>query len=651
MLVSLDIETKRDQRLSDGPPELKRDFDALIPHRAEITCIGVVTDTGRQHVFRGPDKIFWLKSFLYDVGPELQLVGQNFKFDIRHLVHLGMDAEFLIKHWKHDTQLLAYVHPEKVHPSFMRDYEKRREEENAKLPRGYSHRQASLHSLKTLAPYFLGVEPFWEDPTNHNNDEYVLKDCLYTLELCKYFLNNMHEKDLDFYSKYQLPWTKELLRAELTGINVDVNELHNLRAEFEGRRVQAEGRVKEQWTAHFLKYQEESRAEELARIDEMERRAILRLKDESRIPGVIARHDEKRALVKGEEFNLNSPTQLKWLLKEALGLDISKIDGSESTDKEVLETLASAHPEIHNFLEYRKLNKLCTSYFPSYEDFIVRGRIHASFNPTGTKTGRLSSSHPNLQQMPKEVRPMFKPDEGYKYISYDASAIEPRILAYYSEDKTLCDVFLNDLDFHGVTATAMFNYIDCPNKEVKKLFPKERGVAKTLGLAILYGSSHKMVKEILYKAGFTDYNETDCRRIVDNIRSTYKDVWKFKLDLDKELERGHVVYNLLGRPIKFARYEKDDIYIKGLNRLIQGSASDLVINAAANFNDDMRFSRMDAEFLALVHDEILVRAEEGNIEFAERALKHFMTKFELNTKFGRIPLAIEGGIKTLYWEK
>lgn len=641
MLVSLDIETKRADHITK---EGARDYDALIPHKAQITVIGLYAEDGTSKVFRGPNKVEDAMHHLSTIK-DLELTGQNFKFDIKHLVYHGADAEFLIRHWKHDSQLLGYVNPNKINQAWLDNYEEQRIALNKTLPRGVSHRAASLHSLKTMAPYFLDVEPFWEDPSDHNNDGYVIKDCKYTLELTQYFLENLHPSDLAFYNNHQLPWTKELLRAELKGVALDFNTMDELEHECLGRRAQANSDLQREWGKAFKVYADEQFELERERIEAMRQRALLRAKDLAKCHKT---HDEKITQIKVKPFNLDSSTQLKWLLRDYLQLDITNDVGKESTDKEVLERLAIGNEGVRALLEYRAASKLITTYYPSYKEFAVNGRIHATFNPTGTKTGRLSSQNPNLQNQPAETRAVFSPDPGYYFITKDLSYIEPRLMAYYSEDDELCKIIFEGQDFHGATAQAMFGYIDCDNKEVKKLFPKERGISKTCGLAVMYGAGKNRVKQTMHKAGFTDYTDYQCEAIVKNLRNKFKGVWQFKKELDRTLDSGDTISNLFGRPIKFAN--KEDIYMQGFNRLIQGSASDIVLESIWKYNDYMRASGIASQALIAVHDEIVVQAPEDKIELCEKVLASVMTNYVLETKYGNIPLITEGEVG-LKWKK
>lgn len=651
MLLSLDIETKRADHIKEAD---KKATDALIPHKNTITCIGTYSEEDGPVVFRGQYMIRDLQEYLVSIK-DLELIGHEFKFDIKNLHFHGMDGFWLIKHWIGDSKLMAYVSTDKISERWLKTYEVQRKVENKKLPKGYSHRRAMQHSLKTLAPYFLKVEPFWEDPTDHDNDEYVIKDVMYTHGLFKHFEQNMPKSEFDFYQDNQLRWTKDILRAELVGIRVDLKKAKIKQRESEGQVKKLLAKMKKQWLAPLKNYQQAMIDNENDRIDAMCITAIIRLKDKTKKEVTIARHEIKKIKVrdnlqeKGElEFNFNSPKQLSWLLRDELGYDIHNFTDEESTGKDVLANLASKHKDVKVLLDYRKHKKLCSTYYPSYEEFAVNGRIHCSFNPSTTRTGRLSSSWPNLQNQPKITRDIFIADRGCKLITRDLGAIEPRLIAYFSEDPVLCKALINGEDFHGIVAKVIFPHIKCASEDVKGRYPVERDVAKTAGLSVLYGSGKRRVKTIMYTAGFNKYTEDQCAAIVKRIRAKFKGVWSFKKQLDSMLEGGEVIENFFGRPIYYS--SSQDVYMKGFNSLIQGSASDMVLDSISRFNVNFMEQDLTSEVVCQVHDEIVVNCSNDCVDDVDRMMDRIMTSYNLPTKFGNIKLITEGTIGDV-WTK
>lgn len=619
---------------------------ALIPHQARITVVGIygrhTSGTPTRQVFRDLNQlVLWL-----DNNSSAEFAGHNFKFDLKHLRHAGITIA--LSRWAHDTSLMAYVFSQKVPDDYLADYEKRRKEENKKLPRGYSHRLAKGGSLKVLAPYFLGVEPFWENPADHNNDEYVLKDCQYTFELYEFFSKKMTSAEMGFYKKYQLPWAKELLLAEFEGVLIDQGAMAELEAAAKKAAAIAQSGLESAWkeaSASYLQTQKDLVEREY---HDMTAAAIARLKDPSdeKILKTKSRYEElKLAALKkvDQEINLQSPSQILWVLKDYFQLDTRKADGEEySTGKEVLSRLVrDGRSDAKLLLEFKKAAKRRNSYFPTYKELLHANRISCSFNPTGTRTGRISSSGPNLQQVPPDLRKIFIADDGYCFITRDLSSLEPTLIAYYSNDQRLCELILEGRDFHSTNAQFVFN-LDCSVDEVKARFPDHRAAAKEFGLSVLYGAGKNTVKKSLLKRGFS-FSEEDCKKFVYRLRDLYSGVWEFKLEVDKALIARETLFNYMGRPIYFENQE--DVYMKGFNKLIQGSGSDIVQESGRNIREDGV-----ARSVLLIHDELVLKAKKENEAAATKSAEYHMTKWKMPTPHGELKFKVEGA-NDVYWRK
>lgn len=625
MLYALDIETECNVGCTTACDH------GLDPWRSRITVVAVANEL-EQLVFRDLNS---LKKWLELNNPRLTM--QNGKFDTKHLLVHGVDVR---PYWVHDSQLLAFLFQTKIPDSWLASYEAKRIELN-KTRKGVKHRPASLHSLKTLAPYFLDVEPFWE-AESHDDNEYVTKDALYTYKLTKYLINAVKiqgDKSYHFYANKLLPWTKNLMQMELDGITIDMNALTSKWNAAEKDYFDLHALIREQWKEQFAKYTQMQQVSVLNKYKDMEAAAKAKGRWSDKI---AARHEmnKAKALSQVEELNLDSPLQLKWLLTE-LGLEAVNLEGEESTNKETLNRLSEEDSNVGNLLKYRKTKKLLTSFFPDYQERAVNGKMHTNFNSTGARTGRLSSSSPNLQQVPGHLHDLFVAAPGNLLVTRDLSAIEPTMIAFYSEDRELCNLMLNKGDFHGTNAAVMFD-LDCEPSEVKKKHHLERQIAKTVGLAVLYGAGARRVHQTLMQAGKHEFSQDDCKNIVTRIRSFYEGVWTFKQQLDKELEHGYVIYNYLGRPLKIQNI--DDVYMQGLNTLIQSSASDLLQQAALDIRNLGYSPKL------LVHDEIIVEVPEESAEQAEKDIVREMTKFELQTAYGLIPVRTEGKVARV-WEK
>lgn len=633
-LLSVDIETVSTTKDSE---------DALNPFKNAITVIGVynpVTKTAT--TYRD------LQQFNKDIwqDPSLEFVGHNFKFDFKTIAaKLG---PIDVSRYAHDTRIMAFISTDKIRPEFLAEYDIQRKRLNAELPPGVNHREARQHSLKTLAPYFLDVPAFWEDPTNHDSDEYVTKDVIYTWELYEVFSHKLESSGhYKFYVERMMPWARMILSAEMRGIYFDTAEVESLLKELQLKCQRQERELKEVWKEHFERYAELRLDEISSRYDDMRRRAYDQRPNSDR-EVIDARYErlEKVALEKADtSLNLNSPEQLKWLLRDQLKLDVTTIAGKESTDKEVLQRLSNTNPEVKLLLDYREANKLVTAFLPKYLELAHNSRIYTNFNIDGTRTGRLSSSSPNMQQHPRELKHLFKATPGKKLITYDLTAIEPLVMAYITGDDALCDVVLSGKSIHSVNAITMFG-LECDESEVKTKYPEFRQIAKVLGLACLYGAGWRQVQMTALRNGIS-FTESQSKSIVRNLRETYKDVWAFKQELDLALEKGATIYNLLGRPIKI--HNPEDVFMKGLNTLVQGTASDLCLEVGRRISEIPHCTPV-----LFIHDSVVteVDADVPGVDLKEidAKIKHAFTDWNFKAANGKIlQIKVEGGISDV-WE-
>jgi DNA polymerase I-like protein with 3'-5' exonuclease and polymerase domains len=642
-LVCLDIETECALNCQG------RCEHALDSHRNRITVVGLVYEKDgelRCECFRD---LALLRSRLDSLG-DYSLVGHNLKFDLRTLAVKGLD---LRSKFGADTQLMASVLTTKVSDEYLRWYSEERARRNKLLPKGYSHRPGSLHSLKVLAPYFLGVPAFWEDPTNHDSDEYVLKDVEYTYRLFhKLKALLIEERSYDFYNDRLLPWTRMLLDCELQGIQVDLEEMEKADLDAKKESEEAALKLRELWAQAYRAYEKLEYAAIKNKYDAMADKAIQKLKNPTpeRIQKVRTRYVQLAfdAAIKVDPLNLDSPTQLTWLLKEHLGLDIEDFDGEETTGKAVLARLAGeGRNDIETFLTYRKKRKLTTAFFPSYREKNVNGIIHCSFNPGGARTGRLSSSNPNLQQIERNLKRLFVARPGYKLAAYDMAAIEPALIAYYTSDLNLFDIVSRGQDFHGYNTKIFFD-LQCEPGEVKKKYALEREVGKEVGLSLLYGAGINRLMESAQKRGFV-WGPKEARYKLDRFKEFYEGVYRFRQEvLNPVLQSGQIVTNLLGRPFRID--DPMDVHLQGLNTLIQGGASDLVLESGRRMQVNFEASQLDARPLVFEHDCIVTEFREDLEAQVLPIIENCMTTYKLVCDLGPIPLKVDGKVSKC-WEK
>lgn len=609
MLYALDIETTGLNAWKDG-----------------IFCIGI-WNTQTHEVFRSLDKF---KQFLLDT-PNAQFVTHNGAFDFKFLVNKGaMSLTQVGERWKCDTKILGHVHREKVPDSFIEEYETARKA----LPNGSKHREGSKLSLKTMAPYFLGVKPFWEEPENHDNDEYVLKDCEYTWLLWKQLYDSASETELRFYQNRMMPWQIMLLKAELTGITIDIELLSQLKSETATIVSQLEKELRTVFGEAQQAYQEKQVKEIEEEYSEMREAAVKRLKNPTpeKESKTRARYLalETAAIEKVELLNFDSPKQMLWLLKDFYKFNVETYKGEDSTGKAILERLSNeGHEPIKKLLEYRDKQKLYSSFLEPYGEKAIDGVIHPSFNLCGTRTGRLSSSDPNLQQVPGEIYKLFRAREGKTFVQYDMGMIEAILIAYYSDDAELTELVQKGLSIHDANALSIFD-LPCTAQEVKKRYTKERDAAKRLGFACFYGAGWRRIQQALQEAGYR-FTDKQCRLILDGLKARFSGAFSFHAEITERLLGGEEVINLLGRPIYIENPE--DVYMKGFNKLIQSSASDLVCQSAWKSQQDV---------LLLVHDFILTEVPVKEALQKEADLVTAMTNYNLTNSFGKLKLIAEG---------
>lgn len=311
----------------------------------------------------------------------------------------------------------------------------------------------------------------------------------------------------------------------------------------------------------------------------------------------------------GEEFNIASPKQVGEVLFDKLKIiDKAKKTktGQYVTSEEVLESLRHKHPVVEKILEHRGLKKLLSTYIDALPLLINprTGRVHASFNQTVTATGRLSSSNPNLQNIPirdengKEIRKAFIPDEGSLFFSADYSQIELRIMAHLSEDKNMIDAFLSGYDIHAATAAKVYK------TDIKEVNPDMRRKAKTANFGIIYGIS------VFGLAERMNVDRKEAKELIDGYFETYPQV---KAYMDKSIEvareKGYVE-TIFHRKRFLPDINSRNAVVRGyaernaINAPIQGSAADIIKVAMARIYERFKREGLKAKMILQVHDEL-----------------------------------------------
>ena len=328
----------------------------------------------------------------------------------------------------------------------------------------------------------------------------------------------------------------------------------------------------------------------------------------------------------GYEFNLNSPKQLAKALFEDLGLPAKKKTKSGySTNAEVLESLRDAHPVIAMLLDYRMLAKLKSTYCDGLLKVIGEdGRIHSSFNQTETRTGRISSTEPNLQNIPvrqelgRELRRFFRAREGWVLCDADYSQIELRVLAHMADDRNMIDAFNSDTDIHRVTASQVF---DLPEDMVTPLM---RSRAKAVNFGIIYGiGPHSLSQDIK-----VSYHEA--KRYIEQYLAHYSGVARFMDGMIESAREKGYAETMFARRRPLPELRSSNAVMRSFgervarNMPIQGTAADIIKIAMVRVWRRLAAEGMRARLILQVHDELIVEAPEEEAEKAAALLKEEM---------------------------
>lgn len=320
----------------------------------------------------------------------------------------------------------------------------------------------------------------------------------------------------------------------------------------------------------------------------------------------------------GHPFNPNSTQQLGQVLFEELGLPVQRrTKTGYSTDASVMEALADAHPIVSQILAHRTLSKLKGTYVDALPTLInpETGRIHTSFNQTGASTGRLSSSDPNLQNIPvrteegRLVRGAFAAPEGYRLLSCDYSQVELRLLAHMSEDSELIGAFQRDEDVHATTAAAV---LGIPLAEVTK---EQRALAKAINFGLMYGMSEYGL------AARTDLSQEEARAFIETYFTRFRGVKRYLERIKAQAYEQGYVETILGRRRYFPELQSRSANAlrqraerAAINMPIQGSAADVIKLAMIRLYDELCRRDGDAAMVLQVHDELVLEVPTGELD-------------------------------------
>lgn len=585
------------------------------------------------------------------------------KFDYKTLKAKG--SKITLKHYVGDTNLLGAAISRRLPKDYLEWYSEERSKLNEQIKAGGGrHRPGSPLSLKTMAPYYLGVEPFWENPTTHDDPEYNKKDCIYTYDLHDALLREAQREGTDkFYYNYQLPWLKLIIEAELEGILIDVKLLHTMFAEATKDLAKIEKEVHGTLAPCYKKYREEQiarlRHEQTAKCNNYIQK---RIKNSDKAASVQARYDtalEKKIEKLPTTFNLASNPQMLYILKWAgINTEVDKrnklTNEWEETDGANKFVLKRAKVREKNefaavLLKYRE-KETEVSYLKQYIDCVVGDRIYCSFNLTGTRTHRLSSSGPNLQNIKGALRKpfIFADPRKYKIYPVDSSQIEPRMIAYKTASQALVKLFQDGRDYHNYATHLFFPETrSTPEHLIKEKFKDLRNdVAKHGDLSLLYGTGPDTLQTMILVRGERHIELEQVSKWCDEFRAGVKDILGWKKGLEDHYKKVHRLYNDFGAPV----VPGSSLFMTLFNGLIQGQSSQTIFHASLRAQREFWRRKIDAKPLTWVHDEVVWRFPIEHAELCQKIVDHFMCDYKLETPYGRVPLKCEGKLGN-EWEK
>lgn len=521
--------------------------------------------------------------------------------------------------------------------------------------------------------YFIKKEYFNEDLFNNNFNKYTYD--VKRVDVALSLLNFSNNINFDNYIAYYL--LNEKITEDISFImlnkgydvklNEDIFKKDKLLIEEEtlindackkARFIYEEKeRLKEEIeknNLHYLYYDIELKLASI--LANMEKEGILVDKDyldslESEIKEKLKTLEEKIYAISEEEFNISSPKQLGVILFEKLNIPYPKKskNSNYSTDKEVLDKIRLFNPIVSLVEEYRMLSKLNSNYVVGLKEQIMSdNKVHTIYNQCLTRTGRLSSKDPNLQNIPNHdeygrlIRKCFIAKDGYTFLSSDYSQIELRLFAELSNVESLKEAFINSEDIHSFTASKIFN------KDIKDVTKEERSRAKAVNFGIIYGiSSFGLANDL-------GINVNDAKDFIDRYMEKFDGIKAYmKKEVEDAKEKGYVT-TIMNRKRYIDEIKASNYMIRmqgermALNTPIQGSGSDILKKAMIDIDSEFKEKNIKSKMLLQIHDELIFEVKEEEIEIVKEMVKERMENaFKLS-----VPLVVDINMgKDLYEAK
>ena len=509
------------------------------------------------------------------------VICQNIKYEINVLRKYNIDITCKY----HDTMIMSYIL-----------------NSNAK------------HDLSSLSSKYLNHESVsyedvvWKGSKQVLFNELLFEDAIFyacedadvTLRLYEYFLQKLSKaKDqYELYKNIELPLVRVIADIEYNGVKINREDLNKQSVDL-GDRIQK-----------------------------------------------IEKNVYKEA---GRDFNIGSPKQIQEIFYDVLKLPVLKKTpkGAPSTNEDVMNELSEIHHLPKLILEYRNLSKLKNTYTDKLGEQVsnISNRLHTSYNQTVTITGRLSSSNPNLQNIPvrtedgRNIRKAFIPEKGCKILSADYSQIELRIMSHLSQDKTLKQNFLDGEDVHMATAKEVFN---------SKLQPtaQDRRAAKAINFGLIYGiSSYGLAKQLRI-------DNSSAKEYIERYFTKYKGVKDFMEETKKFAKKNGFVETMKGRKIYLPNISHSNFQVRSaaertaINAPIQGTAADILKIAMLDISEWMTENKNKIKLLMQVHDELVFEIDDNFIEKASDKIRDIMSScISID-----VPLDVDVGIGS-NWDK
>lgn len=481
----------------------------------------------------------------------IEKVGQNLKYDILELRNYGIE----VKGKLFDTMIAHYLL-------------------NPELRHGMDYMAETLLKYKTVHIDEL-IGPKGKNQLNMRDIDpkivcdYAAEDADITLKLKNILEKKIHENKLDkLLYEIECPLTYVLADMEWTGVRLDLKALEELSKQLN---------------------------EELSAIE------------------------HEIVQMAGIDFNVNSPKQIGEILFDRMKI-VEKPKktktGQYSTNEEELEKLRGKHPIIDKILEQRGIKKLLSTYIDAFPQLINprSGKIHTSFNQTVAATGRLSSTNPNLQNIPvrdergKEMRKVFIPDEGCVFASSDYSQIELRIMAHLSADKNMVEAFMHDQDIHAATASKIYHV------PIEEVTADMRRKAKTANFGIIYGITPFGLSERL------SISRSEAKQLIDEYFETFPDVKRYMDESIATARTKGYVETIFGRKRYLPDINSRNANVRGfaernaINAPIQGSAADIIKVAMIKIHDRFAKEKLKSKMILQVHDELDFNVVEDELD-------------------------------------